>query len=436
MHSRIEVTLTQWATRVTATRRRGLGAALAALLTRARTGGADATGNPAPEGPCGDGTGPVNRCRKNRQCCTGICDRSRKRCRCLPAGASCTESRNCCVRNGAPLTCSQGVCAVPPSNGWSNQTTFGSTGAGPDNFFDPYGVTVSPSQTTAWVADFLNNRVSVWTRPDSKSTAWSNQTTFGVKGSGLGELHGPARVAVSSDTLTCWVTDYANDRVSVWTRPDAGSATWTNQTTFGVRGSGPNDFRRPVGVAVSGDQLMVWIADSENNRVSIWTRPDAASTAWVNQTTFGAIGSNATEFVTPVGLTVSADGLSVWVADYGNNRISVWARPDSTSTSWANATTFGSGPGDDPGSFFGPLDVAVVPDTLTLWIADEGNQRISVWTRPDAASNAWANLTIIGSLGSAANQFAEPSGIAVSANGRTLWVADYGNNRISVWRYR
>ncbi|MFM9105106.1 MAG: hypothetical protein ACKOWF_00190, partial [Chloroflexota bacterium] len=73
---------------------------------------------------------------------------------------------------------------------------------------------------------------------------------------------------------------------------------------------------------------------------------------------------------------------------------------------------------------------------LTVWIADNGNQRISVWTRPDGASISWTNLTTFGSFGTGNDQFEEPSSVAVAANGRTLFVADYGNNRISVWRFR
>ncbi|MFM9105230.1 MAG: hypothetical protein ACKOWF_00850, partial [Chloroflexota bacterium] len=413
MASRIEDRLVELSLRLAADRRRGLGAALGALLGGKKAGAAAArggeAGDPEAEGPCGDRSAKANRCRKNRKCCTGLCDRKRGRCRCVPAGGACTETRNCCLRNGVQLSCANGVCAAPPKDGWSNLTTFGSIGTGPENFFDPYGVSVSPDLKTAFIADFFNNRISIWTRPDNKSTDWANQTTFGVKGSGPGELYGPSRVAVSADTLTCFVADYDNDRISVWVRPDADSTSWTNQTTFGVRGSGAEDFRQPTGVALSRDQLTLWVADTENNRVSVWTRPDAASTSWSNQTTFGSVGSLPDEFLEPIGVAASGDALTLWITEFGNNRVSIWTRPDAASTAWTNATTFGSGPGDSPESFYGPADLALSPDGLTVWIADNGNQRISVWTRPDGASISWTNLTTFGSFGTGNDQFEEPS---------------------------
>lgn len=65
---------------------------------------------PDAEGPCGDGTIKANRCSKNRQCCTGVCQRKRKgetgRCRCFQHGRPCTANRNCC----GSAKCTGGVC--------------------------------------------------------------------------------------------------------------------------------------------------------------------------------------------------------------------------------------------------------------------------------------------------------------------------------------
>ena len=81
-------------------------------------------------------------------------------------------------------------------------------------------------------------------------------------------------------------------------------------------------------------------------------------------------------------MTVSADGLRVWVSDSGNARISVWTRPDDSSTAWSPQTTFGSY-GTGPTQFGGTRGVAVSANELTVWVADTSgitNQRISVWT--------------------------------------------------------
>jgi DNA-binding beta-propeller fold protein YncE len=183
---------------------------------------------------------------------------------------------------------------------------------------------VSADGLTAWIADTFNHRISVWTRSSANSTVWGNPTTFGTKGTGPSNFDSPYGVAVSADGLTAWIADQGNSRFSVWTRPSAESTAWTNQTTFGTRGSGPSNFASPTGVAVSADGLTAWISDQSYNRISVWTRPSAGSTAWTNQTTFGTQGSGPSNFLYPSGVAVSADGLTAWIADIYNNRMSVW----------------------------------------------------------------------------------------------------------------
>ena len=65
-------------------------------------------------GPCGDGGAADNRCDRNRDCCTGICERRTpdkpKRCRCRSRGEQCTQTRNCCQGGGQGLVCCDGSC--------------------------------------------------------------------------------------------------------------------------------------------------------------------------------------------------------------------------------------------------------------------------------------------------------------------------------------
>lgn len=93
-----------------ATRRAGIGGALAALASRLLPQVADAATEPEPEGPCGK-KGKANRCHKHSQCCTGYCRKKKGkkgRCRCAPAKVTCTKKTICC--DG--LTCSDGKCTA------------------------------------------------------------------------------------------------------------------------------------------------------------------------------------------------------------------------------------------------------------------------------------------------------------------------------------
>ena len=131
-------------------------------------------------------------------------------------------------------------------------------------------------------------------------------------------------------------------------------------------------------------------------------------------------------------MAVSADGLTAWVADTGNYRISIWTRPDATSTAWANDTTFGSD-GTGASQFFSPFGLAISPDALTLWVADTDNHRVAIWSRPDASSTTWSNQTLFGERGSGAGQLDAPFAVALLPGGQSVLVVDGNNDRVSIW---
>jgi DNA-binding beta-propeller fold protein YncE len=284
----------------------------------------------------------------------------------------------------------------------------------------------------AWVADSDNARISVWTRPNASSTAWSNLTTFGSYGTGSSEFKRPTGLALSTDELTVWVVDEDFHRISVWARPDISSTAWTNQTTFGSGGNEPDQFVFPTNVAVSVDGLTAWVADGGNDRLAVWTRPDAGSSTWSFQTTFGHGGSGANARQTPYGIAVSPDTLTVWVTEFDKDRVSVWTRPNAGSTAWERKTMFGS-KGSNLNQLFGPRGITVSPDGLTAWVADSINGRIAIWTRPNVSSTSWTNLTTFGSSGEELAQFQSPSSVAISADKKTVWIADPYNARIAIW---
>ena len=66
--------------------------------------------NAAAEGPCGDGSGKANACKRDKDCCTGFCDQAKGRCRCKKLGQGCDEDRNCCAKADQPISCLSGTC--------------------------------------------------------------------------------------------------------------------------------------------------------------------------------------------------------------------------------------------------------------------------------------------------------------------------------------
>lgn len=352
----------------------------------------------------------VRRLRK-RGATSGACPTG-----CTPA---CRQAQRCCG-----TTC---VATL-----WANQTTFGTDGSGSNNFDDPRGLTLTTDSLTALIADVDNHRVSVWTRPSPTSPDWTNQTTFGAQGTDPDSFDAPRDVAITPDSLTALIADTFNNRISIWTRPNATSPDWSNLTTFGTTGAGANDLDDPRGLTLTSDGLTVLIADAFNHRISVWTRPSPTSPAWSNQTTFGVQGTNANAFDLPESVAITPDGLTALIADTGNHRISVWTRPNATSPTWTNQARFGS-LGSGVSNFDDPRGVAVTPDGLTAVIADADNDRVSVWARPNSSSLDWSNVTTFGTLGLGANNFDEPRGVVITPDGMTALIADNNNSRVSVW---
>jgi hypothetical protein len=99
------------------TRRAGLGALVGAALGRmtAVVGARPLGKQPEVEGPCGNGSRKANRCTKDSQCCTGLCNTKtgkknkdgKGRCRCVNKGKACKADRNCC----GGRACVTGVCS-------------------------------------------------------------------------------------------------------------------------------------------------------------------------------------------------------------------------------------------------------------------------------------------------------------------------------------
>ena len=94
------------------TRRGALGGLLAGTLSLLGLvdGAAKKRSKATAEGPCGDGSGKANACKKDKDCCTRFCRRGR--CRCKKVGEGCRKDRNCCASFSQPLTCVNQTCQM------------------------------------------------------------------------------------------------------------------------------------------------------------------------------------------------------------------------------------------------------------------------------------------------------------------------------------
>ncbi|MDA4116407.1 MAG: Ig-like domain repeat protein [Thaumarchaeota archaeon] len=155
-------------------------------------------------------------------------------------------------------------------------------------------------------------------------------------------------------------------------------------TQFGSSGTGDGQFNQAWGVAVSSGHVFV---SDLNERINEFTTT-GTFLGWLGKCTGGSNCDTITD--TSIGFTCTA--------------------------STCTGLTFGSG----DGQFNGPRGVAV-DAAGNLYVVDEGNQRIQVFTGTGTFVRAW------GSSGSGDGQFAFPFGIAVQ--GSNVYVADTNNER-------
>jgi sugar lactone lactonase YvrE len=151
---------------------------------------------------------------------------------------------------------------------------------------------------------------------------------------------------------------------------------------------------------------------------------------------------------------------NLWVADYGNNRVlmyapgSIMANKVLGQTGFSGNTCNQGGNTPTAGTLCSPDGIAVDANG-TLFVADEANNRVLVYFGAAGKSNgAPADLVlgqstfsggaINGNAGGAGScpatippapsqcTLSEPAGLSVTPNGDLL-VADYGNNRVLLW---
>ncbi len=297
----------------------------------------------------------------------------------------------------------------------------------------------------------------------------------GSKGSGLGQFNQLHGLSLTSDEMRLLICDRGNHRVVVADARDGRSL----RCLQGPAGTLDVPFQAVV-VPQTGQVLVV---DCSRCRVVVFAGVDDDT---VVRTLGDGQGQGSRQLFYPRGLAVldgdaadveAPDGPLAVVADTYNHRFVLWRVRDGTLVrhmgSWGAA----------PGQFFNPTAVTVVParstgtDEAWLVVADSHNYRVKVLTRTgtvvrvlqgDAVIKLGYNLQGVtvcigtgevlvtdysnhrvlswrlsdggglrvvcgGVQGSGPGQLAEPFGVVAPVDG-SLWVAEDGNHRLSLFR--
>jgi hypothetical protein len=223
-----------------------------------------------------------------------------------------------------------------------------------------------------------------------------------------------------------------------------------NSAVANIEGITDRTLKNPFGVAISGGKL--YVSDCGNHRVLIWnsipttnfTRADhVLGQPSMNSGTSNNGGVSAQSLNGPRQLTVA--GGMLFVADSSNNRVLIWSTLPTTDQAPATyalgqpnliSNTANNG-GISKSSLYGPRSVA--SDGTKLVVTDGTNYRVLVWNTLPAANKATADIVIgqANDTSNGANQGGAPSATgfnvpmhAVLDGAGHLWVADRSNNRV------
>ncbi|CAM4917369.1 unnamed protein product [Rotaria socialis] len=137
----------------------------------------------------------------------------------------------------------------------------------------------------------------------------------------------------------------------------------------------------------------------------------------------GSPGNNSSQLNTPADVSVDFSN-TLYIADYGNNRIQKWLSGASNGTTVAGQASGISG--SNATDLQHPAGI-LVDSTGNIYIADTNNHRIQFW-----AKGALSGVTIAGTgfMGVNNNQLEFPYFLALNENTKTLYISGHDNNRI------
>lgn len=191
---------------------------------------------------------------------------------------------------------------------------WGTSGSQEGEFDSPAGLAISPDGAV-YVIDEYNFRVQKFSATGQFLKAWGKKGKVNALISALnfilpedhnGDLYYPSRIAMGPDNLV-YVADSYNNRIQVFTPEGTFVRKWGGMGLWGGR------FRVVGGMAFDSKERL-FVADFYNNRIQIF---DSAGT-FLGQ--FGEEGKGARQFDGPTALAISQKG-DVYVVDFHNHRI-------------------------------------------------------------------------------------------------------------------
>ena len=196
-------------------------------------------------------------------------------------------------------------------------------------------------------------------------------------GSALGQTNGPTGIALDGNDEMIYVVDAGNQRIQRYARNGAFIGVWGPETDARLALGFSEELSQGASdIIIDGDGL-IHVADTWNHRVLVLDK-DGQVVREIGRTGELTDIENSTDPSVQTGLFFGPRGIAlsdgeIFVTDTGNERVQVFG-PDGTFL-----RAFG-GFGSEPGKLVEPVGIAIGPDD-NVYVADSGNARLSVFTK-------------------------------------------------------
>ncbi|AFS81213.1 fibronectin type III domain-containing protein [Candidatus Nitrosopumilus koreensis AR1] len=213
------------------------------------------------------------------------------------------------------------------------QFKFGSSDSGDDDYLgSANGVVIQDSSRDIFVSDTENDSISVF---NSLGNFLFDFNFF----NGNDDFRNPNGMVIDNSDNILFVVDSGNDRIVMFEIVDGTTCpSGTVKSVdgicylkeFGSSGDDAGEFDNPYDLAFDSSNNLLYVADSENNRIQIFEIVDGTTcpsnteeiidgVCFVEE--FGSLGTTDGKFDTPKGIAFDSSNNLLYVADSNNNRI-------------------------------------------------------------------------------------------------------------------
>jgi DNA-binding beta-propeller fold protein YncE len=285
--------------------------------------------------------------------------------------------------------------------------------------FYPSGIAYDSALSRVVVADTGLDRIDVYSANQSSPTPTPIER-FGTPGPGVGQLLTPRDVAVDPQS-DIYVAEADNNRIQKF--DSNGNPLW-------IAGEPVNNIQvlnNPIGISYDTVNNQVLVADTGHSLIRAYS--PAGVLLWTSP------ANSVTGIASPRDAVRGPDGL-IWVADYHHNQIKAFAVTPTGQWTSPPKIVLGDGlpDGHNPGELNAPYNVVFSPGGQYAYVADTGNERVSVWQLTESGA------TFVTDIGSRCESdcppppggnllFSDLRRVAVDPAGH-LWVADFWGSAV------